>query len=211
MHYNSVDSSLDGSFDIKINIMLLGDSSVGKSSILKRYSKNQFSPNFISSIGVDFETKILKINNQNINVSIWDTAGQERYKVLSKNYYNQSDGFVIVYDITKKETFFNVKKWIEEINDSCSEYNKTVIVGNKSDLEEDRQIKKEDGKKLAQDHNLNFFEISALKGHNIDKAFDCLIKIILKDIKSKESNESNRTSKLTIQSHRKYNNKRKCF
>ena len=112
MHHNSVSgdsSSLDGSFDIKINIMLLGDSNVGKSSILRRYCEKQFSPNFISSIGVDFETKILKINNQNINVSIWDTAGQERYKVLSKNYYNQSDGFIIVYDITKNGTFFNIK------------------------------------------------------------------------------------------------------
>ena len=212
MHHNSISvdsSSLDGSFDIKINIMLLGDSNVGKSSILRRYCENQFSPNFISSIGVDFETKILKINNQNINVSIWDTAGQERYKVLSKNYYNQSDGFIIVYDITKNGTFFNIKKWIEEINDSSSEYNKAIIVGNKSDLEEDREIKKEDGKKLAKDHNLNFFEISALNGHNIDKAFDCLIKIILKDIKSKESNGSNSSSKLTIERHRK-NNKRKC-
>jgi Ras-related protein Rab-8A len=102
MHYDSI-SIEEEYYDLKIRLMLIGDSNVGKTSIIKRYCNNQFSPSYISTVGIDFETKYLRLNGKIINLQIWDTAGQERYKVLAKNYYKNSDGFIIVYDITDKK------------------------------------------------------------------------------------------------------------
>ena len=160
------------SYDEKVRLMLIGNSTVGKTSIIKRFCKNKFTNSFISSIGIDFETKYVKIDNKTINLQIWDTAGQERYKVISRNYFNQSDGFIIVYDITNRKTFDDVVNWIEQIQELAGEYTKNIIVGNKLDLEKMRKVEKEEGKELAEKYNYIFFETSAQSGKNIDKAFD---------------------------------------
>jgi len=169
------------SYDEKVRLMLIGNSTVGKTSIIKRFCKNKFTNSFISSIGIDFETKYVKIDNKTINLQIWDTAGQERYKVISRNYFNQSDGFIIVYDITNRKTFDDVVNWIEQIQELAGEYTKNIIVGNKLDLEKMRKVEKEEGKELAEKYNYIFFETSAQSGKNIDKAFDSLTRSILAD------------------------------
>jgi Ras-related protein Rab-1A len=105
-------SSIEEDFDEKIKIMLIGDSNVGKTSLLKKYIDNEYSKNYITTVGMDFQMKCLNINNKKIKLQIWDTAGEERYRIVAKNYFNSSDGFIIVYDITKRLSFDNVNNWI---------------------------------------------------------------------------------------------------
>ena len=195
-------------YDEKIKVMLLGDSNVGKTSIIKRFCKNEFTTSFIATIGLDFETKYIKINKRIINMQIWDTAGQERYKVLAKNYYNQSDGFIIVYDITDIKTFNSVANWIEQIKEIANDNVKSILIGNKSDLENSRVISTEEGKELAKKYNIDFYETSAQKGNNIDIVFDSLAKKILQDPYFQRT-ESEASSQL---SRRKLNvkDKKKC-
>ena len=180
MHYseNNLEEEV---YDEKFRLMLIGNSNVGKTSIIKRFCKNKFINSFISSVGIDFETKYVKIGDKTINLQIWDTAGQERYKVLAKNYFNQSDGFIIVYDITDRKSFDDVANWIEQIKEYAGEYTKNIIVGNKLDLEKMRKVEKDEGKELAEKYGYIFFETSAQSGKNIDKAFDSLAKNILAD------------------------------
>ena len=196
------------SYDVLIKLMLLGDSTVGKTSILKRYSKNQFNPNYISSIGVDFETKYIKVGKKTINLQIWDTAGQERFKVIAKNYYNKSDGFIIVYDITNKKSFDSVSNWVDQIKESATNDNKNIILGNKCDLENERKVSKIEGDNLAKTHKGKFFEVSAQNGKNIDKSFLSIIQNILQD--DNLSSSSGRGSKLDKQTLSTKGQKKKC-
>ena len=209
MHYDSI-SVEEEFYDLKIRVMLIGDSNVGKTSIIKRYCNNQFSPSYISTVGIDFETKYLRLNGKIINLQIWDTAGQERYKVLAKNYYKNSDGFIIVYDITDKKSFNNVANWITQIKDSASENVKCVLLGNKCDLEELRQVDINQGKDLANNYHLKFYETSAQKGNNIQKVFTDLVKGFLND--DNFVNDSERSSISTEQRNlrRARNQKKKC-
>ena len=209
MHYDSI-SIEEEYYDLKIRLMLIGDSNVGKTSIIKRYCNNQFSPSYISTVGIDFETKYLRLNGKIINLQIWDTAGQERYKVLAKNYYKNSDGFIIVYDITDKKSFNNVANWITQIKDSASENVKCVLLGNKCDLEELRQVDINQGKDLANNYHLKFYETSAQKGNNIQKVFNDLVKGFLND--DNFVNDSERSSISTEQRNlrRARNQKKKC-
>ena len=209
MHYDSI-SIEEEYYDLKIRLMLIGDSNVGKTSIIKRYCNNQFSPSYISTVGIDFETKYLRLNGKIINLQIWDTAGQERYKVLAKNYYKNSDGFIIVYDITDKKSLNNVANWITQIKDSASENVKCVLLGNKCDLEELRQVDINQGKDLANNYHLKFYETSAQKGNNIQKVFTDLVKGFLND--DNFVNDSERSSISTEQRNlrRARNQKKKC-
>ena len=208
MHNNSECSLEEESYDERIRIMLIGDSNVGKTSILKRYCKNQFSESYISTVGIDFETKYIKVGKKTINLQIWDTAGQERYKVIAKNYYNKSDGFIIIYDITNKNSFNSISNWVENIKELASHDNKNIILGNKCDLENMRKINKEEGDKIAKKYNCQFFEVSAHTGKNIDKSFLCLVQSILQDVNTSES--SRRGSEIDKQSFSVQNKKRKC-
>ena len=175
------DTQKEEHIDFKVKIMFIGNSSVGKTSIIKRYSKNIFSTSYISTLGIDFESKNINIDNKTINLQIWDTAGQEKYKVLSKNYYNNSNAFIIVYDITNLESFESVMNWIEQIKENAPENVKSILLGNKSDLEEKRKISEEEGKNLAKKININFYETSAQNGANIEKAIDNLVKDVISD------------------------------
>ena len=208
MENDSEYSLEEEAYDERIRIMLLGDSNVGKTSILKRYCKNQFSESYISSVGIDFETKYIKVDEKTINLQIWDTAGQERYKVICKNYYNKGDGFIIVYDITNKRSFDSIVNWVEDIKELASNDNKNIILGNKCDLESERKINKEEGDNLAKKYNCQFFEVSAQNGKNIDKSFLCLVQSILNDVNNSYS--SRRGSQIDKQSFSANNKKRKC-
>jgi small GTP-binding protein len=206
---NDLDYSLEEeSYDERIRMMLLGDSNVGKTSILKRYCKNQFSESYISSMGIDFETKYIKVGKKTINLQIWDTAGQERYKVIAKNYYNKSDGFIVVYDITNKATFNDISGWISQIKELASHDNKYIIVGNKYDLEEKRKVTKLEGENLSKKYNCQFFEVSAQSGKNIDKCFLYLAQNILQDVNY--SDPSRKASELDHHSFKGNNKKKKC-
>ena len=178
------DSSIEEDCNEKIKIMLIGDSSVGKTSLLKKYCQNEFSESYISTIGIDFQIKFLDINNKKIKLQIWDTAGQERYRVLAKNYFNSSDGFIIVYDITNRLSFDNVNNWVEQIKQLAPSHIKNVIFGNKTDLSSERVIKTNEWKELADKFKFKFFETSAKTGHNLNEGYEYLVKEILGDIDS---------------------------
>ena len=199
------DTQKEEHIDFKVKIMFIGNSSVGKTSIIKRYSKNIFSTSYISTLGIDFESKNINIDNKTINLQIWDTAGQEKYKVLSKNYYNNSNAFIIVYDITNLESFESVMNWIDQIKENAPENVKSILLGNKSDLEEKRKISEEEGKNLAKKININFYETSAQNGANIEKAIDNLVKDVIND----ENFIKENTPKL-VRNKLKIEKKKKC-
>ena len=196
-----MDPSLDESssieeedYDEKVKLMIIGDSSVGQSSLLKKYCKNEFSNSYITTVGIDFQVKILTINNIKIKIQIWDTAGEERYRVVAKNYFNTSDGFIIMYDITNRESFDSVSNWVEQIKESTPNYKKSVIFGNKSDLNKLRDVQINEGKELAKKHDFKFFETSAKDGSNLNEGIESLVKDVLKDIDSIKLKRRNTTS-----------------
>jgi small GTP-binding protein len=180
------ESSIEEYFDEKIKLMVLGDSSVGKSSILTKYCKNKFLSKYVTTIGIDFQIKYLNINKKKIKVQIWDTAGQERYRVVTKNYFNSSNGFVIIYDITNRVSFNNINNWMEQIESLVGKDVKCILFGNKNDLVRERSVKKEEGKELAKKYNCPFFETSAKEGNNIEAGFKCIIMDIIRDIQNSE-------------------------
>ena len=181
-------------YDEKVKLMIIGDSSVGKTSLLKKYCKNEFSNSYITTVGIDFQVKLLNINDKKIKIQIWDTAGEERYRVVAKNYFNTSDGFIIMYDITNRDSFDSISNWIEQIKDSTPNYKKSVLFGNKSDLNKLRNVQINEGKELAQKNDFKFFETSAKDGLNLNEGIESLVKDVLEDIDSIKLKRRNTTS-----------------
>ena len=175
------ESSFEEDNDEKIRIMLLGDSKVGKTSLIKKYCLDEFSQSYVSSIGLDFQIKYLDINQKKIKLQLWDTTGHERYQFLSKNYFNSSEGFIIVYDITNRETFENVSYWVQQITEKAPNYSKCILFGNKCDLNMERKIELKEGKDLGKKYDYKFFETSSKDGINLNEGFLCIVKEVLGD------------------------------
>ncbi len=152
-------------------IIIIGDSGVGKSNILNRYLRNEFKQDSKSTVGVEFGSKQLKVCGTNIKLQIWDTAGQERYRSITSAYYKGSKGCFLVYDITSAQSFENIEKWYEEIIKTVDKDLSIILVGNKSDLENERQVTVEMGQDKAKNLNCPFFETSALNNTYIDTVF----------------------------------------
>ena len=166
------------SYDLLFKLILIGDSAVGKSNILLKYLKNEFDKNSRATVGVEFGTKNILINGKKVKIQIWDTAGQERYRSITSAYYKGAKGAFIVYDITNKSTFDNIDKWISDLKLNGDQNICIVILGNKSDLNESRQVSTNDGMKKAEMFKTAFMETSALNGENIGEAFEELIEEI---------------------------------
>ena len=166
------------SYEFLFKLILIGDSSVGKSNILLQYLKGQFDPNSKATVGVEFGTKNIEINNKKIKIQIWDTAGQERYRSITSAYYRGAKGAFIVYDITRKTTFDNIDRWVADLKANGDDNISIVLIGNKLDLEDQREVQKDEGVKKSEEFKTAFMETSALNGDNIDKAFDELIEQI---------------------------------
>ena len=180
-------------YDEKCQILIIGDSTVGKTSILSRYTNGTFNSNYLATVGLDNFSKDEIIDNKTIRIKIWDTAGQERYKSLTKGFFRNAQGIVIVYDVTNQETFDNLIYWINSIkNHMESEIDKipVIVIGNKIDLEE-REVKFEDAQLFCKDKNYPYFETSAKNGTNIDEAMRSLVKeIINKNNKGEKDNDN---------------------
>ena len=159
-----------------LKLILVGDSYVGKTNILSKYIKNEFNQSTKSTVGVEFGTKLLKIEDKIIKAQIWDTAGQERYKSITSTYYKGAKGAFIVYDITNRLTFESVDKWIQDLNLNSDKNITLLLIGNKKDLADKRDVTTEEGEEKAKSFGLAFLETSALTGENIDKVFDHILK-----------------------------------
>jgi len=157
---------------------LIGDSGVGKSNILSRFTRNEFSVESKSTIGVEFATRSIEIEKKVVKAQIWDTAGQERYRAITSAYYRGAVGALLVYDVTKKETFADVEKWLTELRDHADSKIVIMLTGNKCDLQHLRSVSTQDAEIYAAKEDLLFLETSALNSVNIDTAFQKVLSVI---------------------------------
>lgn len=188
----------------KIQLIVVGESCVGKTSLLYKYSQDCFIEKHLATVGIEFFTKVEKINGRKIRVKIWDTAGQELYKSITKNFYRNSDGVIIVYDVTDRESFEKVQEWVQSISENTdTEKNiQKVLVANKVDLT--RKVTKEEGMKLAEKYNIPFFEASA----KLDIGIKDFMTKILTDVLDNVSVDMSRVTLDQKLDNRK--NKKKC-
>jgi len=171
--------------DYKLKLVVVGDSGVGKTNLIKRFANNTFNSNSKATVGVEFLSKSFKINNRIFKIEIWDTAGQERYKSITAAYYKGAKGALVVYDITSKISFENIDKWMMEIKEKSSKDLKLMIIGNKSDLKDARQVSNEEALRKAQDTGIPLMETSALDSTNVKEAFHDLLKEMYIEISAK--------------------------
>lgn len=166
-------------FDYLFKLLLIGDSGVGKTCILFRFSDDAFNATFISTIGIDFKIKTIELQGKKIKLQIWDTAGQERFQTITTSYYRGAMGIMLVYDITQSATFSNIHKWLRNIEDHATDNVAKLILGNKCDMTNRRQVQPEEGEQLAKSKGLKFLETSAKANINIEKAFQMIAEDIL--------------------------------
>ena len=167
-------------YEMMVKIILIGDSAVGKTNIMSKYLKGEFQENTKATVGVEFGSKLFKIDNHTIKAQIWDTAGQEKYKAITGAYYKGSKGAFVVYDITRRDTFESADRWINDLKVTADPKINIILIGNKCDLEDKREVLKEQGEEKAKSFDCAFFETSALKGDNIDKGFEMMVNEIFK-------------------------------
>ncbi|KAF3656104.1 Ras-related protein RABA5a [Capsicum baccatum] len=164
--------------DYLFKIVLIGDSAVGKSNLLARFARDEFYPNSKSTIGVEFQTQKININGKEVKAQIWDTAGQERFKAVTSAYYRGAVGALLVYDISRRLTFDNIGRWLNELQTHSDMNVVIILVGNKTDLKDAREVTTAEGKALAEAKGLFFIETSALDSSNVASAFQIVVKEI---------------------------------
>jgi small GTP-binding protein len=162
-------------YDVLIKVIIIGDSGVGKSSIMGRRCDNVFQPTFVSTIGVDFKYTTVTIDGKTVKLQIWDTAGQERFRVITAAYYRSADVAILAYDVTDKKSFDHVPIWLNECTKYAKESLRKILIGNKADSA-DRAVSYEQGQKLAADNGILFAETSAKKDIGISEAFQAITK-----------------------------------
>jgi small GTP-binding protein len=197
---------MDENSEITLKLLIVGGSGVGKTNFLNMFLNNKFNQNYFSSTGIDLQKKIMNIKNKKVRIQIWDTAGQEKYKSITKNLFLKVMGALVLYDITNEESFTKLKEWVELIKEECGRHIKILIIGNKSDLESQRAIDKEDAMKYANEEKVQYIECSSKTGENVEKAIIVLSEKIL------ESTEISMDSSLMLDSTLLSSNikKRKC-
>ena len=171
-------------YSYSVKFIIVGDSSVGKSNILLRFSRNVFDPGHQATLGIEFANKHLFYNNIDYLVQVWDTAGQENFRSVTRAYYKASAVAMVVYDITSEESFHHIQEWIKDCKDLAPKTVQLVLVGNKSDLEENRVISTERGEELAKENKMLFFETSALNGNGVEEAFQKSIELVDQKIRN---------------------------
>ena len=184
-------------YDKTCQILLIGDSSVGKTSLIQRYANGIFKEEYLATVGLDYYTKQEMINDITVLVKLWDTAGQERFKALTPNYFRNAEGVVLAYDVTNSESFDNLKFWINSIKSNLGEKNifiPIIIIGNKIDMEDMRDITKEDASKFAKENNYKYFETSAKTGQGVDEAIRDLVNQILENSDKNDAAKGERKS-----------------
>ncbi|XP_065063745.1 ras-related protein Rab-11A-like [Rhopilema esculentum] len=179
-------ASKDDEYDYLFKIVLIGDSGVGKSNLLSRFTRNEFNLESKSTIGVEFATRSIQIGGKTIKAQIWDTAGQERYRAITSAYYRGAVGALLVYDIAKHITYENIERWLKELRDHADSNIVIMTVGNKSDLRHLRAVPTEEAKAFAEKHGLSFIETSALDSTNVEMAFRNILEEIYHIVSQKQ-------------------------
>ena len=177
-------------FDDKCQLLIIGNSSVGKTSILTRYSSKTFNENYLATVGLDFFSKDETIDNKIIRIKIWDTAGQERYKSFTKCFFQKAQGIMVVYDVTSQKSFKDLQFWIDSLKTNIYEDTSLVpiiIIGNKIDLPK-REVTKEDAANYAREHHFHYYETSAKTGEGIELAIRELVKKVMNNGKKNGNN-----------------------
>ena len=196
--------------ELKLGILILGDTNVGKTSLLLNYTDNYYVGSHVATVGIDYKFKTIKIKDIDVKLQIWDTSGQERFRSLAKNYLKNADGIIFVYDITDKKTFEGVKDWIKEA-ESHGIY-KQILVGNKCDLERKREVTTDMLNKLGNKKKIKTFETSAKTGINVSKSFESLAELLVEGKSKEELNNLYRreTIKITGIKNNKKSEKKEC-
>jgi len=174
-------------------VVLIGDSGVGKSNLLSRFTRNEFNLESKSTIGVEFATRSINVDGKTVKAQIWDTAGQERYRAITSAYYRGAVGALLVYDIAKHATYVDVTRWLKELRDHADANIVIMLVGNKSDLKHLRAVPTDEAKAFSTENGLSFIETSALDASNVESAFQTILTDIYRIVsaKSLESSTSN--------------------
>ncbi|EJD06273.1 ras-domain-containing protein [Fomitiporia mediterranea MF3/22] len=173
------------SYDYLFKVVLIGDSGVGKSNLLSRFTRNEFNLDSKSTIGVEFATRTVQVDGKTVKAQIWDTAGQERYRAITSAYYRGAVGALLVYDIAKQSTFDNVQRWLKELRDHADSNIVIMLVGNKSDLKHLRAVLTDVAQSFAEENNLSFMETSALDASNVEAAFQSILTDIYRIVSAK--------------------------
>mmetsp|Transcript_35632 Transcript_35632/g.92891 ORF Transcript_35632/g.92891 Transcript_35632/m.92891 type:complete len:226 (-) Transcript_35632:359-1036(-) len=175
-------------YDSLFKLVLIGDSGVGKTSILTRFAENTFQESFISTVGVDFRVRTLNVKGRAVKLQIWDTAGQERFRTITSAYYRGADGIVVVFDLTNEESFDHVETWFDEIERYCSSSVSKIIIGNKHDLDDQRQVTAEQAKEFAARVSSPYIETSAKTDKAVEDAFMAMASSILEERAQPDNN-----------------------
>eukprot|EP01128_Nolandella_sp_AFSM9_P007968 TRINITY_DN454_c0_g1_i2.p1 TRINITY_DN454_c0_g1~~TRINITY_DN454_c0_g1_i2.p1 ORF type:complete len:203 (-),score=39.17 TRINITY_DN454_c0_g1_i2:252-860(-) len=171
-------------YDELYKVLLIGDSAVGKSSLLERFTKNQFALSFVPTIGIDFQAKILEVDGKRIKLQVWDTAGQERFRTITTAYFRSAMGILMIYDCSDTKTFTEIRSWADAVEMHAPESIVKQIVANKVDKTEGRTVSKQKGRDLAKDYNVEYFETSAKSGEGVEEAFQKLAEAIYEQQKN---------------------------
>jgi len=178
-------------YDFLIKLLLIGDSGVGKSCCLLRFSEDSFTPSFITTIGIDFKIRTIDLDGKRIKLQIWDTAGQERFRTITTAYYRGAMGILLVYDVTDERSFNNIQTWFQNVEQHATEGVNKILIGNKCDWEEKRVVSTERGQALANELGIPFMEVSAKANINVEEAF----LLLARDIKKRIMDTSNTQEK----------------
>ena len=200
----------EDNYGILIKLVILGDTAVGKSNFLYRFVDGEFNPVHVATVGFDFKSRIYQMPNskKRVKFQIWDTAGQEKYMSINKNLFQRVQGIILMYDISNLNSFKNLVKWMDGIKENSKDV-PVILIGNKCDLEGERQVQTEEGENFASKYDIKFFEGSAKTGVNVDKSFEAIGDIILNNDKYKENLETSK-SEYVISKSTSNKKKKKC-
>ncbi|KAL5740883.1 hypothetical protein ACOSP7_029761 [Xanthoceras sorbifolium] len=185
-------------YDFLIKLLLIGDSGVGKSCLLLRFSDDSFTTSFITTIGIDFKIRTIELDGKRIKLQIWDTAGQERFRTITTAYYRGAMGILLVYDVTDESSFNNIRNWMRNIEQHAADSVNRILVGNKADMDESkRAVPTAKGQALADEYGIKFFETSAKTNFNVEQVFFSIARDIKQRLAETDSKAEPQTIKIS--------------
>lgn len=196
-------------YDHLFKLLIIGDSGVGKSSLLLRFADNMFSGNYITTIGVDFKIRKINVDGEMVKLQIWDTAGQERFRTITSTYYRGTHGVIVVYDVTSADTFVNVKRWLHEIDQNCDTVLR-ILVGNKDDDPERKVVEREDAMKFAEQMGIQVFETSAKDNKNVEEVFNAITQMVLRQKKDQIAKANEQSGVIKVRKDKKKGKRKLC-